>query len=210
MSGLARVSRQGEAKYYGGVVMIQTVKVHIVGEAPLLMHSCIGVNPLHPLTLEKKKYTAKRKKTEEDHLKIMDIDFLLGLYWEEGIGPYIPAVSLEACIKEAAKRTKNGKNVTRALQCSPDFMPLQYQGPREKEELLKDMRFRDVRVGKIGQSSVVICRPRFDHWAVDAEISFDTEIFEKEMIFDFLELAGRMVGLCDYRPRYGRFSFQEV
>ena len=43
-------------------------KLHVTlnGTNTLMMHSPKTVNPLHPLALELKKYTSKRKKTEDD------------------------------------------------------------------------------------------------------------------------------------------------
>ena len=45
---------------------MKKLNVTLIGDSPLIMHSPKCVNPLHPISLEMKKYTSKKKKTEED------------------------------------------------------------------------------------------------------------------------------------------------
>ena len=68
------------------------LRVTFKGISPLIMHSCKCVNPLHPISLEMKKYTSKRKKTEEGrtaHNRVYD-----------------RAVSLNAAMKGASVELK--------------------------------------------------------------------------------------------------------
>jgi hypothetical protein len=49
---------------------MKSMEVIWKGTVPLIMHSCQGVNPLHPITKKLKEFTSKRVKTDEDLLEI--------------------------------------------------------------------------------------------------------------------------------------------
>jgi hypothetical protein len=86
---------------------MKKLKVTWKGISPLLMHSNQGVNPLHPITKEIKKYTGKRKKTDEDFEIIADLEWESGLYWKDAVGgTFIPAENVEATIRNGAKSIK--------------------------------------------------------------------------------------------------------
>lgn len=53
---------------------MKNLKVTWKGISPLIMHSCQCVNPLHPIAKELKKYTSKKNKTDEDLIKISDLE----------------------------------------------------------------------------------------------------------------------------------------
>jgi hypothetical protein len=80
---------------------MKNLKVTWKGTTPLIMHSCQCVNPLHPIAKELKKYTSKRNKTEEDLIKISDLEWESGAYWKDGLGLYIPAENVEATVYNA-------------------------------------------------------------------------------------------------------------
>lgn len=185
---------------------METLNVTFKGVSPLLMHSCVGVNPTHPLTVELKKLTKKRNKTEEDQIRILDLHWLLGIYHDNEIGPYIPAENVEATLRESAKKTKQGKLVTLGVFASPDRIPLLYDGPRDTETLMQDINFRDVKVGVIQRARVLVCRPRFNHWSCNFTLDFDETVIDKADVIEIIKRAGSQIGICDYRPRYGRFE----
>ena len=185
---------------------MKSIKVKFNSTHTMLMHNNQGVNPTHPLTRQKKEYTGKRKKTDEDLEMIQNIDFELGLYHDEAIGPYVPAANVEACLREAAKKSRRGKSVISGVRVFPDYIPLEYDGPRDIEGLKKDMRFRDVKIGKIQKASVLITRPRFDHWSISFTLDYDESIFSDTEMEEIMITAGKYIGLNDYRPRYGTFE----
>lgn len=67
---------------------MKTLRVTWKGISPLIMHSCQCVNPLHPISKELKKYTSKKSKdkTDEDLVKISDLEWEAGAYWKDGLG----------------------------------------------------------------------------------------------------------------------------
>ncbi len=181
----------------------------LTGETPLIMHSDTMVDPFHDLTREKKKLTSKKSnKTDDDLHRIDEIEFTAGLYMHESLGPVIPGANIDRMIVDAAKRTKAGNKAKMGLQASEDYFPLQYEGPRDLAGLLKDPRFHFRKSIKQGTSRVMRVRPWFHGWSLDASLDFDEKIFDLADVVAFLSVAGAYVGLCDWRPRYGRFSAQ--
>ena len=184
------------------------VKVRLTGVSPLLMHSTQGVNPLDPLTKEMKKYTSKKKKTDEDHQKISDIEFQLAIYYDDEIGPFMPAENIDKCLCEGGKNFKLGKTITKACTTMPFRVPLEYDGPRDLKSLMADQGRRDVRVARVKTSSVMRTRPRFNRWALEFDIHYKTGAIDWEDIVRSLEAAGTYCALGDFRPRYGQFEVE--
>jgi len=192
---------------------MRQLKIKIKGVTPLLMHSNRGVNPMDPIAKKIKAITSKRKRTDEDEEELLRLKWLVSIYYDDVIGPYIPAVNVEATLREAAKKTKQGTTVKRTVVVEPDLIPLIYPGPRRKEDLLADPQFGDFKIGKIGISSVPIYRPRFTNWSLEFTLRYDEKYLNQDDIESILVYAGQYVGLCDYRPKYGKFeivSFEAV
>ena len=185
---------------------MKEIKVEIHGLSPIILHSCQCVNPLHPISLEMKKLTSKRKKTEEDIVKLSDLEWEAGLYWNDEVGVYIPAENLEATIREAAKSSKLGKHFQKGFMVKDMMVPLDIGEELTKEEMRSDARFRDVRPMKVQQSRVLRTRPRFNMWNLTFTAAYDEKILNFEDVVNAFECGGQYVGLCDSRPKYGKFS----
>jgi hypothetical protein len=193
--------------------MTKQFEVEIRGIAPLLMNSNRGVNPLEPLVKEMKNITAKgsKKMTDDDQERLLHIKWLLGMYFDDNLGPYVPSMNVEATIRNAAKQIRRGKDTGFGLQVSPDRIPVIYEGPRTKEELWDDKKFSDFSVGKMKTgSSVNLCRPRFDMWSLKFKIIYDEKVFNDSTIKELLVIGGHKIGLCDWRPSHGRFEIINI
>lgn len=185
---------------------MKQIKCEFHGISPLIMHSCQCVNPLHPITLEMKKINAKKKnKTEEDLIVLSDLEWEAGLYYDESVGIYIPAENIEATIREGAKARRKGKDIVKGFQCEDMMIPLDIGENLTKEEMKKDFRFRDVRAMRVMSSRVMRTRPRFNMWNLTFTALYDEKIISFNEIVDAIEYAGHYVGLCDSRPKYGKF-----
>lgn len=57
----------------------------------------------------------------------------------------------------------------------------------------------------VGRARIMRTRPRFDQWHIVFNISYDETKIDLNTIMDAMENAGNFVGLCDSRPKYGRF-----
>lgn len=176
------------------------------GISPLIMHSCKCVNPLHPIAKEMKKYTSIRKKTDEDYAKIADLEWDAGVYWEDGVGPYVPTENIEACIVEGAKASKKGKDIQKYCNVTGLIVPLDYGANLTKEELIQDWNYRDCRIMTVQRAKINRTRPRFNHWQITFNLMYDETKIDEDVILNAMEYAGAYVGLCDSRPKYGRFT----
>ncbi len=188
--------------------------VTIQGTTQMFMHSIQMLNPMNPIKRmldAKLKELNKAKGNEALILEVQRLEWFGGLYYDEKLGPYIPAINVESCIRDGAKSTKNGKDVTRHLVILDDRIPLQYKGPRGVDELWEAGTFFDVRGAKVGKGSKVNrCRPLFPaDWSLTFTVRFSEQKFNNEQVIGFIKIAGAEVGLGDYRPRFGKFEMLE-
>jgi hypothetical protein len=193
----------------------------IRGERPLVMHSDRMVNPFDPITREIKRLTSKRtNKTEEDLLKISELEFAAGMYYDAKIGPYIPGPNVLACIRDGGKRTKHGKKVEQAVTLIVPAIPLVYEGPRKLDELwshavpgpmgAEEYPYRFITSVKIGKARTMRTRPKFDSWALKAELLLNPSILDADTLEEVIRTAGEQEGLGDHRPHFGRFSLVKL
>lgn len=180
--------------------------ITIEGTAPLLMHNVRLANPLDPATKAIKPYTSKRKKTDDDHEAIARLEHAGSLYLDSDIGPYIPGENIARCLIDGARVTKDGVKVTRGVFISSDVNPLSYRGPRDAAGLWADENFRLMASVKIGTSRTMRCRPVFRTWRTQATGTLDTSILMLDELKAIAQTAGSLVGIGDWRPRYGRFT----
>ena len=184
-------------------------KLHITlkGTNTLLMHSPKAVNPLHPLAIELRKYTSKRKKTDDDLMKISDLEWEAGLYYDEDNGLHITMECLMKTLVNGAKLFKAGKDIERYVYPIGVAAPLNIGVPFDFEKMRKDMKYRDVRSAVVSRQRINRTRPRFDVWSCEFDILFDETHIDVAIIARAFENAGEYIGLCDGRSLgYGRFA----
>lgn len=185
------------------------VRFEIKGTRPLLMHSLRLLNKFEPLAVEKSQLTSLRKKTEADQLRIQEIDWLGSLYHDPAIGPFIPSDNIEAMIAEAGKLTKSGRDVKRGVVVVEDRIPLVYEGPRDVPGLYGNgtSQFVDARGVRNQAQRVIRCRPIFLTWSLTFTASFNTAVIKNSTaLAGFVRDAGQLIGLGDFRPKFGRFE----
>ena len=51
-------------------------------------------------------------------------------------------------------------------------------------------------------------RPRFSNWSLTFTVNYDEHVLQATDIDGFLDTAGRLIGLCDWRPKHGRFTWE--
>ncbi len=104
---------------------------------------------------------------------------------------------------------KKGKQAAAGLFVLDNFL-LEYDGPTDPSELWEDERFRFRVAVKVQQSKVMRTRPIFDEWAANVQVSFNPDLVDEREVIQWMEVAGREVGLMDWRPKYGRFEMEET
>lgn len=200
MSTVAARRRVIPSAYRGGTIRLE-------GEAPLLMHADTLLDLAHPLTREFKLLAAKRGRTPDDDMNLAKLEWLAGIYHDGALGPYVPGANVKMALAEAATRYKKGATIRRSLVVVEHKLPLEYDGPRDLEELWEE-GYRDVR-GAVnsgfGRGRVSRCRPCFVEWALSAEVAYDPAELGEDTLVAALDIA-QMRGLGDYRPEFGTFS----
>ena len=123
-----------------------------------------------------------------------------------------PAESVTKAMIKAVPRMKFGKlTATSALKGSV-FLT-------EDFAVIEDRKGKPIKEYDIDKRSVVIkstggrvnrCRPVWPEWQLKVPLEIDTAILPPEYVLDALQLAGRTVGIGDFRPeksgRFGRFT----
>jgi hypothetical protein len=181
-------------------------RMSCTGTHSLLMHNARLSNPLDDIAKSMKRVTSKRIKTDEDHEELARLEHMGSLYFDPEVGPYVPGQNFERCLVDAARITKSGKKIERGVFVETDVNPLSYDGPRDIEGLWRDQNFRHAASVKVGTSRVTRTRPQFRGWMVEAEGTYDPAVLNLVELREIATTAGLMIGLGDWRPRFGRFS----
>jgi hypothetical protein len=195
---------------------MEQLTLQLTGTTDLLMHAPRSVNPLDEGTKEFKRLTSKRKKSEDDHKVISRLEWELGLYHQAGVGPYIPGENVLKCLRDSGALTKQGAAINRAVVVMEQFLPLQCAaqngGPRwsasSTSEQLWEANLKDYRRVGNQKNSVMRCRPWFPGWTLHVDLVVEESIIDVADVVIIAERAGAMIGLGDYRPRFGRFEVE--
>lgn len=193
---------------------MEKITLKIIGSSPILMHSDRMANPLDPIKKRLAPYTAKRKKTDDDHEAIARIEWEAGMYFNEDIGPFLPGRMIKAALIQSAKKTKDGPKIKSGVVVTTEEAPLEYSGPRDLEKMWKSAKFVDMRSVVVQRARLMRCRPRFLDWSATVDITFDGAVIDRADLVRIADTAGELVGIGDYRPEnggdFGRFSVEVV
>jgi hypothetical protein len=188
---------------------MQKLKLSFTGVAPLLMHNNLGADPRYVRKSGIKAIQNKRSKTEEEEAELLRLKYLSSLYWNGA--PYLPGLNVDAALALAAGQLEKGGK-KRAQSCiSSEDAPLVYDGKHNTpEELFEDDKHVLTTIVTIpsNKSRVLSSRPIFPEWSATVTINYHS--LTEDEIVQFATRAGDLIGLCDWRPRYGRFSVEKV
>lgn len=198
-SSTLRANKPGGPEHHG----YQTLTFRIRGVSPLLMHNGQLADPLNRFAREMRKISGKRKKVEADYEQLARLEFLGGLYLQNG-EPCIPGELIEAGFIQAAMRSRMGQQA-KAGVISDGFWPLEYDGPHNPHELWEDDRFRSTVGVKVQRSRVMRTRPIFHEWAATVRLDFLVDQLDAEQVIEAFHVMGRLIGIGDWRPKFGRF-----
>lgn len=201
----------------------QKINVKLTGVAPLLMHNNRLVDPLDSFTKAMKAISSKRKKTDEDHERLSWLEWHGGLYTTPGLEagkggdivgadtalPTLTGDMLEACTVAGAKVARLGKDFASGYFVD-QVEKFDYDGPKKLAGLQTDKAFWDRRQARVQTSTVMRTRPRFERWSVEFSAYFLTDVLQFDQVEKALRDAGRLKGIGDWHPRYGRFDVSSI
>ncbi len=192
-------------------------EVTIRGIRPLLMHSGEGVNPDHPANIEKDEILRKRttSRTESETERLHELECRVSLWLTEDGRPTIPSMAIRACLEVASRRLRQGPQVREGLSVLPETT---FEYDEEKygttlDEIVQNAQFRTGVV--VQRQRILRTRARFDlPWSCTFQADCDDAVVDQRQLESWLEIAGRRIGLGDWRPEksgdYGRFEFTKL
>ena len=185
-------------------VLVYTIDVKIKGIAPLLQHR-FPMPELETMSKGGRKVTGAKDYTAE----------WKDYFYANSDGElFQPAVHIEGAMVRAAvnfritgKRGKSYKDLFRAaVFVMPDEILHGIKVPNELDTDADKQLYLDLRPVVVQRARVVRIRPAFKAgWELDFAIEVLDDQIAPELVQDVLTLAGKTVGIGDYRPRFGRF-----
>lgn len=192
---------------------LQLIHVHIRGLVPTMMSNGRLANPMDKFAkaIAEIKTKPSKKRTDSDYEEIARLEFMGSLYLDDGGFPSWPGENIEGMLSSAAKKERFGKDFRAGLQSDGNWRLL-FDTPdgvkaNDLEALFLNENFRDTRrvKGKTGMTTLRT-RPIFHQWELKFSISHRTDVVNKETVMRWVEISGSLVGLSDFRPKYGRFE----
>lgn len=174
----------------------------------LLMHNGQTADPMNRFAKAMSAITKdrNRKNTEEGRETLARIEYEAGLYLNGKGEVVIPSRILEAHLCEAARKTKQGKQALAGLFVDTDATFEYAGGPMKVSELIESDDHRFVASVSVGQGKVTRVRPIFRNWRASFRVSLLAEQADGDSLKAWLRNGGALVGLGDFRPRYGRYN----
>ena len=197
--------------------MLQHYRICLRGLRPLIMHnSSAGLDKRSPANQEKdaiaKKYGRNRTIRDDERLQELECQTSLWLDAQTG-APTIPPAALRACIETAARKLKQGPQVREGLLIETvEAFSYDTRLGTTAEELGKTVQFTTNVV--VQRNRIPRTRAKFDEWGVTFVVEADDELIDDTQLSHWLAIAGRRIGLGDWRPEksgdYGRFEVVSV
>lgn len=152
-----------------------------------------------------KEISSKRKKVDADFIAMANIEWRAGLYVSDGV-IVIPSNVLEATLVAASKKTRQGKQAQAGLFVHTDSV-LNFPDKDKSLKELENMPQYRLSVGvRVQQARIIRTRPKFDVWSIEPTIIYDDQMFNRAAVETIINTAGDIIGMCDWRPKYGRFT----
>src|SRR3972149_3930767 len=168
--------------------------IHVFGPAPLLLPQTAGRQVEAPRGLKTKPLGGEE---EAEQGAYRNADGVLCL----------PAVAFARALFQAASKRKIGKLTARVALAGTviegELLPLVVP---DSGELIKEFTV-DTRFVRIDSARIPRSRSRIESWAVNVPIEWDEDLIDERAIRELLFLAGKMIGVGDYRPATGGGSF---
>ncbi len=190
--------------------------VEIEGETPLLIHNGRTANPLDEYAKKMKVLTSKRKKTDEDIEKILDIQWHASLYWNDKIGLYMPVENFFACLHKACKKHKLGNQVSGFIFGETLGFPIIVEGHKDLKKLEDTPAYRFIKAVTIQRSKTMSCRARFEKWGINFNFEVDQSLLTEDDVTMILNTMSNRIGLGVWTPshpkpgNHGKFILKDV
>jgi len=178
---------------------MKTIKVEITGTTPLLMN-----RPSQLEISDKSKDVKRENRTPKEIAEAK-------LYTDAEGKIYLPSTWFRGSLVEAGKQKKMGGKGTskatysKAVGSSVSIEPFELLLKKQSWET-----FTVLAVIPTTKGRVPLHRPQFKKWEVDMQVVFEEEQIEPPVMKELFDIAGKMVGVGDWRPAkkgmFGKFQ----
>ena len=199
------------------------VRGTLTGVTPIQLQNFKYQHPSEPLYKIRTPISLKRKKTEEDHITLSKLDFLMSCHWQiddtddcdcivDSNGnvsfagfknPYMPAEMLRKSIRNSAKALNNrkGSAFDRGVTVTKDML-LNFEGEKDCNAMWNDKLYVRLR-GERNGNLIWITRVKIPDWSVNFSLTCDTSQVELSELETMLTASGMYSGVGSYRPENG-------
>jgi hypothetical protein len=195
-------------------------RYEITGDCPLIVKAPQMADRLNSYAKELSAISSKKNKVDADYLEMSRIEFAGGTYMHPELGPVLPGDNIVASMIGGAKKNKEGKIAQSAVfPADPGYFAIQYDGPRTIQEMFEDTTPRTTPGAEGFRYTVSVVRNRnriistrciFHDWSAIVDLAYESSIVTAKQVTRWLEKAGTLVGLCERRPTFGRFSVRVI
>lgn len=198
----------------------QSLQLRLIGKNAIILHNGQTADPRNVYAKKIKEISSKRKKVDADYDQMALIEFTAGFYQsvdrQTGVKDLVLTdYVLEANMVAGAKKSKSGTQAKFSV-FAKKHASLEFPGKPEVindetiEKLFWDGNHHLSQAVKVGMSKVIRTRPCIYDWSCVVDLEFDEEFVNRDQVIGFFRDAGRQVGLCDWRPKYGRYEVEVV
>lgn len=195
-------------------------RYELTGDCPLIVKAPQMADRLNSYAKELSAISSKKNKVDADYLEMSRIEFAGGTYMHPELGPVLPGDNIVAAVINSAKKNKEGVIAKSAVfPADPGYFAIQYDGPRTIEEMFEDTTHRNTPGANGFRYTVPVVRNRnrimstrciFHDWTAIIDLAYESSIVTPAQVTRWLQKAGTLVGLCERRPTFGRFSVRVI
>ena len=188
---------------------IRTMQLKVTGISPLLINNPQTADPLNKYAKQKKTFTSKRDKTDNDYFNIQLIEMQSKIYWDEELGMYIPSTWIMGALAGSSHKVAriSKKSIRGGVFTTDSKLKLNYKDSNKvktPDDIINNLSFRQIML--LPQEGVRIPKavPIFHDWSFETEIEFDDSVVNFANLADILKHASVYGGYGDFRPTFGR------
>ncbi len=186
------------------------ITIKAVGTKPLLLHNVDLANPLNPWArkMTELRGTPSKRRTEKWHEEMAYANFMGALYDIPDIdGIALPAENARRSLIDAAKASRLGTQVQRAVMVTVAAVQLIYDGPRTPQQMWEAGTFHLTRMIRGTGGASPTTYPIFREWAIKVPFELDETLLNVRDLTEIAQRAGRIEGLGASRKQgYGRYD----
>lgn len=196
---------------------LDTMDICIKGMTPIIFSNPRKVNVLDKKVKEYKILSNKKKKTDKETVELLQMEWELGIYFDDELGVYIPSEMLSAAFHGAATKHKLGPKTIGVVFNHHLGFSLITNNSKSFEKLKHDNELKFTKPVKLnGKKSILCCRPIFRNWKLKFDIEIDKELIDIGEITTIFQTMGKRIGMGVWRPsapkpgHYGKFIIESL